>query len=190
MLRTHAGKIITTAALLIVGAGLHQASAESFSLENKAIVLSVDSDTAAWTVRDKRNGYTWPQELPEHRWESKSVEKNAGENTLEIQVTDQTETLTLTVGLVADEPELVATIQKEGLDPQALGPQPSYPYPFTLPEDVGQYVECSSGDGVIWSLKERERIKGLYKFGACMPWYGVTDLKKGTMAILESFYRP
>lgn len=169
--------------------GFHVA-AESFTLENKAIVLSVDSATGAWTALYKGSGYTWSQELPEKSWTVKSIEKSQAGNTLKFQVTDTTDTLTLTVEIVGDEPEVLATVQKEDLDPKGVGFQPSYPYPFTLPDDVGHYIECSSGDGIIWPLKEKEKVKGLYKFGICMPWYGVTDLKKGAIAILESFYQP
>ncbi|MCX7012413.1 MAG: DUF5696 domain-containing protein [Candidatus Sumerlaeota bacterium] len=169
---------------------LNQADAESSTLENRAIALTVDRDAAAWTVLDKRNVYTWSQEVPKERWNVEFIEKNSVENTLRIQVADSRETLVVTIQLVGDEPELTATIQKVGLAPRAVGPQTLYPYPFTLPDDVGHFVQCASGDGVIWSLKEKERIKGLYQFGRCMPWYGVTDFNKGTMAILESFYRP
>ena len=94
----------------------------------------------------------------------------------------------LAVELRPDEPATVFC-RLNRADGAEQGPSdPGYPYPFLMDKDTGYLMQSTQGDGVLLPLAQLDRAKGSpFSFGNALPIYGVTDLRKGCVGVLESW---
>jgi Glycosyl hydrolases related to GH101 family, GH129 len=143
------------------------------------VVFSGADGSMAVTVLD--SGDAWTQ-TPAAGYQVSSVA--ATPTSLDASVHGGNSTLAVHVALVDGAREITVTIDGDGYTRL-----PAYPYPFTLPADQGYYVQNTSGDGALFSLKETASIEHIYDF-ISVPWWGLTDFSKGMMAILETSFLP
>ena len=177
------------ASLVKVGniAQMRTAAAEGrHMLENEAIRLVFDAQTATFALTDKRVDHTWAQ-LP------------VGEAVVvtDVRQTDDGSALQIRLRDVVDDIELIATVRLgDGPEVRLTLEAPAeaemqgelaWPAPFSADADC--YLILPENEGISYPVTDesiRPRSFVLYGgHGLCMSWWGVTDLGKGCMTIVE-----
>lgn len=171
---------VSLAILLCCSSG---ALAEKLTVSNAVISVTVNSDDGTMSVTDKRTGLTWRQ---------KALVKGKVTNTSQvadsIEMTWRQPGLNIDVRaklrLDADKPEFMVELSAEGRLKSAL----SFPHPFVT--EAGTYLVVPMNEGISYPVDD-ETIKPRWLaayggHGICMAFWGVTDGRRGLMAIIET----
>ena len=171
---------ISLAVLLCCSSG---ALAEKLTVSNAAIWVTVDCDDGTMSVSDKRTGLTWRQKAI-----VKGTVTQISQSADGIEMTWRQPGLNLDVRaklrLDADKPEFTVELSAEGSLKSAL----SFPHPFVT--ETGTYLVVPMNEGISYPVDD-ETIKSRWLaayggHGICMAFWGVTDGRRGQMAIIET----
>jgi hypothetical protein len=154
------------------------------SIENDSLLVTLNTSDASLTVTDKRIAMPWRQQVtPGFQVVATSVKRLP--TTLSAEVQGKDGPYLLTLALTPDSPHGVdVTLDIPGRKYTA---PPPYPFPFAAPQDGWFYVQNTTGEGMLMPLAKPEEIKDLYQWNGGQPWWGLTDLKRGMSARLDSF---
>ena len=157
------------------------------SIENDIVRISLSTSDASLTVVDKRIPLEWRQQVrPGFRVAPESIRTNP--TSLAATVLGEGATYALTVSLSKESPaafDLVLDIP--GRHYAAV---PGYPFPFAAPEKGWYYVQNTSGEGMLMPLEKAADIDMPFSWSGSQPWWGLTDLKRGMIARLDTFRNP
>ena len=171
---------ISLAVLLFCASGV---LAEKLSVGNATISVTVDTDDGTISVSDKRIGFTWQQKVA-----AKGKAANASQVADGIDLTWQQPGLSTRVQtklrLDADKPEFTLELSAEGDLKSSL----SFPHPFV--SEPGTYLVVPMNEGISYPVEDQTinnmRLIAYGGHGICMPFWGVTDGKRGHIAIIET----
>ncbi|PIY49941.1 MAG: hypothetical protein COZ06_11915 [Armatimonadetes bacterium CG_4_10_14_3_um_filter_66_18] len=177
----HGARLTAVLAALVVC----QVAGEGAALGNAQLEVAVDSQTASWSVTDKRSGHTWRGSSAADRGTA-AVQTGDGRRLArplpELAGPGVTGTATFTLG--PDAPELLVTLD---------GPPDATAKPFTFPDPL-----LATTPDAAWVIPQQEglllRVRNDpfpevgFDSMISMPWLGVTDLKTGAgyLMILET----
>jgi hypothetical protein len=153
-------------------------------IENDVLCVSLAAQDASLTVTDKRNDFVWRQQVAAgFRVMPASVKVSPG--SLSAEVTGLGGPYSLSIRLAADSPHgFDLSLDLPG---HKYASPPPYPFPFAAPEGDWFYVQNTTGEGMLMPLAKADEIKDLYEWNGGQPWWGLTDLKRGMSARLDSF---
>ncbi|MFQ5811547.1 MAG: carbohydrate binding domain-containing protein, partial [Armatimonadota bacterium] len=180
---------VDDASLVKVGniAAMRTVAAEGrHMLENDAIRLVFDAQAGAFALTDKRVDHTWKQLSVGEAVVVTDVRQADDGAALRIRLRDVVNDVELTAAVtLGDGPEARLT-----LDAPAEAEMPgdlAWPAPFVASGDC--YLILPENEGMSYPVGDesiRPRSFVLYGgHGLCMSWWGVTDLGKGCMTIVE-----
>jgi len=155
---------------------------ETIARDNRFLEATFRPAEGTLTLRDLRTGQTWSQ-LPGKRYHV--LDARATDNGIEANLLDPLGPLQVRVRmeLDADKPELSVELAAEGGLTRL-----NYPYPFASP--AGSYLIMPVNEGIAYPADDKTlRPMHYYLYGGhglCMAWYGVTDLKRGLMTLVET----
>jgi Glycosyl hydrolases related to GH101 family, GH129 len=157
------------------------------SIENEVVRISLSISDASLTVVDKRIALEWRQQVrPGFRVAPDSIRTNP--TSLSATVLGEAASYLLTVSLTKESAyafDLVLDIPN-----QHYAVMPSYPFPFVAPEKDWYYVQNTSGEGMLMPLEKAAEINMPFSWSGSQPWWGLTDLKRGMTARLDTFRNP
>jgi len=157
------------------------------TIENDVVRISLSTSDASLTVVDKRIPLEWRQQVrPGFRVAPDSIHTTP--TSLSATVLGEGATYALTVSLSKDSPfafDLILDIP--GRHYAAV---PGYPFPFAAPEKGWYYVQNTSGEGMLMPLEKAAEIDMPFSWSGSQPWWGLTDLKRGMIARLDTFRNP
>lgn len=154
----------------------------SISKSNRAIEVAFHPADGTIALRDLRTGQVWPQR-PEKRYyvvDAKATPRGIQAKLLEPATVSE---LTVTFELDGEKPELVVELSGKG--PMS---RVSYPHPVVSPAKSWLIMPVNEGIGYpVDDVSLRPMRYHLYGgHGLCMAWYGVTDLERGLMMLVET----
>ncbi len=157
------------------------------SLENSFLLLDFHTDDGTISVKDKRTGQTWKQQCINPDCAITDIKKSERKiEVRQIQI-ESTHNITTTLELDEKKPEFLFTISKAGEIGELQWPI-RYPYPFV--SHAGTYLVVPMNEGISYPVDDPSisprRLIAYGGHGICMPFWGVTDGKRGHMAILET----
>jgi len=159
------------------------AIAEKISVNNNAISVTVETDDGTISVTDKRTGQTWRQKalvkgnVTDASQTADNIEMSWRQPGPELDVR-------VKLRLDKDKPEFTVELSAEGALKSAL----SFPHPFVT--KPGTYLVVPMNEGISYPVDD-ETIKPRWLaayggHGICMSFWGVTDGRRGHMAIIET----
>ena len=163
--------------------------ADVLTLENDVLQLSFNAADGTLSVLDKRNDYTWRQDrqviddLPDIKVTSAQIK----DDRIHASIDGGEHLSAFVVWLDPYDPAAVQTEVHSKHGEGSFAKLPKFPYPFVIERENGYIIQCTTGDGVIFAMDEVEVMKDPFNFTGGMPWYGVTDLEKGCIGVLDSF---
>jgi hypothetical protein len=171
--------------LLLLNANFSKAAQgnDRLTLENVVLRVSLSPQGASLTVVDKRIALVWRQQVrPGFRVAPDGVRVTP--TTLSAKVLGEGGTYLVTISLAKESPHAFDLL----LDMPDLHytTMPAYPFPFVAPEKGWYYVQNTSGEGMLMSLKEAEDIYKRFSWSGGQPWWGLTDLKRAMTARLDT----
>ncbi|MGD8238407.1 MAG: glycoside hydrolase [Armatimonadota bacterium] len=177
------------ASLVRIGniAQMRTAAAEGrHMLENDAIRLVFDAQAGTFALTDKRVGRTWKQLPVGEAVVVTDVQQAAAGAALHIRLRDVVNDVELTATVALGEgPEARLTLDAPA-EAEMEGDL-AWPAPFVATDDC--YLILPENEGMSYPVGDesiRPRSFVLYGgHGLCMSWWGVTDLGKGCMTIVE-----
>ena len=175
------GLIVLLAGLFLCS--LCQAAQQNLTIENGVISVTFNNRDATLSVTDKRTGQNWRQEQIE---KVKIIKSAATKYSIETTLHHPGLDIDVEVKLLLDKklPEFIATLSAEGELKWAL----KFPHPFVT--DTGTYLVVPMNEGISYPVEDKtinpKRLITYGGHGICMPFWGVTDGKKGHMAIFET----
>jgi hypothetical protein len=160
-----------------------QAASETLFVSNNAISVTLNTDDATLSVTDKRTGHTWRQQaltkgkIIQSAKTGYSIEMTWHHPGLEMDI--ETELL-----LDKDLPEFTLALTSKGELKWSL----RFPHPFVT--EPGTYLVVPMNEGISYPVEDEtispRRLVAYGGHGICMPFWGVTDGRKGHMAIIEA----
>ena len=154
------------------------------TIDNKALVVTLDEGTGALCVLDKRTGQTW-QQRSLHRGRLLKEPQATG-NVLEFVWRDVSSGLDLQVAveLEGDLPEFTLSLSAHGPMTAPL----SFPHPFLT--ESGTHLVVPMNEGISFPVTDPSispmRLIAYGGHGICMSFWGATDGERGYMAIIET----
>ena len=157
------------------------------SIENHMLRIAVSTADASLTVVDKRIGLEWRQQV--------RTGLRIAPDTVRVSPTS----LSATVVGGAATYQLTVSLSKEcgyGFDlvldtpGQRYAVLADYPFPFIAPGKGWYYVQNTSGEGMLMPFDKRNEIDKPFSWSGSQPWWGLTDLKRGMTARLDTFRNP
>jgi len=152
------------------------------SIRNQALEVTFHPADGTLAIADRRCGQTWSQR-PDKRFFVASARKtDRGLEARLIEPANVTE-LTLTLQLDGEKPELIVELSGQGPISRI-----SYPPPIVSP--VKSWLIMPVNEGIAYPVDDETLRPMRYILygghGLCMAWYGVTDLEKGLMTLVET----
>ncbi len=156
-------------------------------LDGPGLQVTLDLKDASLGVLDKRNGYTWRQQVAAgFAVEPASVQTTPGRMTAKILGGGKSYLVTLS--LKPESPEAFdLALQIPG---RPYTQKPPYPFPFTASGKDWSYVQNTSGEGMLMPLDKPRDIFKADGWSGSQPWWGLTDLHRAMSARLDSFRNP
>ncbi len=156
---------------------------ESLTLANATLEVTFRPAQATFAIRDKRSGTAWQQRPG---GSLVVVEAHKQGDGLAFGLLDPASMLRLegTLRLQADGPELLVELRGEG----DLAGAVAYPLPFAPAR--GMLLILPVNEGISYPVDDstlgpmRYHLYGGH--GLCMPWYGMTDGRRGLMCLVET----
>ncbi|MHC4173850.1 MAG: glycoside hydrolase [Planctomycetota bacterium] len=160
-----------------------KAEAESISMSNAAILVTLHTDDATLSVTDKRTGHIWRQKPLTNGRVIQSARTRYG-----IEMTWRHSGLGMDIKtellLDGNLPELTLTLSSEGQLKWSL----RFPHPFVT--EPGTYLVVPMNEGISYPVEDEmistRRLIAYGGHGICMAFWGVTDGQQGHMAIIET----
>ena len=154
------------------------------SIENELLRIALAQNDASLTVTDKRTALVWRQAVtPGFRVVASSIKQTPG--TISAEIAGDGGPYTLTLSLNPDCPHgFDAVLDIPGSKYTA---PPGYPFPFLAPGENWFYVQNTTGEGMLMPLAKAADIKDAFEWNGGQPWWGLTDLKHGMSARLDTF---
>lgn len=156
-------------------------------IENDLVRISLSASDASLIVVDKRIPLEWRQQVrPGFRVASDTIRTNA--TSLSATVLGGAEPYVLTISLSKESHcafDLVLNVPD-----RHYAAMPSYPFAFSAPEKGWYYVQNTSGEGMLMPLQKASEIDKPFSWSGSQPWWGLTDLKRGMLARLDTFRSP
>jgi hypothetical protein len=153
------------------------------TIENNTLRITLNINDASLIVHDKRMDFEWGQSVtPGFQVASGTVKSSAA--SLSAQIAGKGGPFSLTLALLPDCPHGV-DLTLDIPDHKYTAPL-AYPFPFTAPSDWF-YVKNTTGEGMLMPLAKPDQIKDIYQWNGGQPWWGLTDLRRGMLARLDSF---
>lgn len=210
------GTWLMTVALLFLLLSGAKTEAQSLIIENEVLKVVVEKDDGSISVVDKRINYTYRQTVEETTTKLTDDEEiwrqteYFGDRRQNLKRTNQTveAVKVLSVEKITDnqiklllkgnklescllelkdteKPTLFMTLTNDGsTDVTKTG----FPKPFMNEKENGYLLQSTQGDGILLPLTELNKAKGdPFSMTGSLPLYGITDMKKGYIAALETF---
>jgi hypothetical protein len=157
------------------------------TIENGVLRISLSTSDASLTVVDKRIPLEWRQQVRRgFRVPPDSI--HTSPSSFSATVVGDGASYALTVSFGKESPaafDLVLDVP--GRHYAAI---PDYPFAFVAPEKGWYYVQNTSGEGMLMPLERPAQIDKPFSWSGSQPWWGLTDLKRGMMARLDTFRNP
>ena len=157
------------------------------TIENDVLRIALSMSDASLTVVDKRVTLEWRQQVrPGFRVAPDSIRMSP--TSFSARVLGEGATYVLTISLTKESPyafDLVLDIPD-----RHYAAMPAYPFPFVAPEKGWYYVQNTSGEGMLMPLEKADEINKPFSWSGGQPWWGLTDLKRGMRARLDTFRNP
>ncbi len=158
---------------------------ERITLSNKLAEVAFLPREGQFELRDKRTNQRWT--LPRPADGPIVISASGQGGALSAKLLDPANDLdiTLRAELASDKPELTITLSAEGELARPL----HFPGPvLTAP---GQWLVVPLNEGILYPVDDQTirppgRLIGYGGHGICMSWWGVTDMRRGVMAIIET----
>jgi Glycosyl hydrolases related to GH101 family, GH129 len=176
-------------ALLLFSASLSngQKGNDLPTIENDVVRISLSTSDASLTVVDKRIPLEWRQQVrPGFRVAPDSI--HTSPTSLSATVAGEGATYALTVSLSKESPSAFDLVLD--IPGRHYAAVPGYPFPFAAPEKGWYYVQNTSGEGLLMPLEKAAEIDMPFSWSGSQPWWGLTDLKRGMIARLDTFRNP
>jgi hypothetical protein len=149
---------------------------------NRSLEVTFHTADATLTLRDLRCGQVWSQR-PEKRSfviDAKTTDRGIRATLLEPANVAQ---MQVTLQLDGDKPELVVELSGKGKMTRV-----SYPHPIVSP--AKSWLIMPVNEGIAYPVDDESLRPMHYHLygghGLCMAWYGVTDLDRGLMTLVET----
>ena len=156
---------------------------ERLSISNAVISLTLHTADATLSVTDKRTGQNWRQRSLAEVVILRSA-KVAGSIEMTLLHGPSGMDVQTVLQLEPDRPEFTVTLSAEGDLEQPL----RYPHPFVT--EPGTYLAVPMNEGISYPVEDKtispRRLITYGGHGICMPFWGVTDGRRGHMAIIET----
>ena len=160
-----------------------EAAPEKLSISNGTISVTLNTDDATLSVTDKRTGQVWRQKsvtkgkVVQSRKLADGIEMTWHHPGLGMNVRTE-------LRLDGDKPEFTLAFSAEGNLKWSLG----FPHPFVT--DAGTYLVVPMNEGISYPVEDKSiDTRWLTAYGGhgiCMAFWGVTDGRRGHMAIIET----
>lgn len=151
--------------------------------ENAALKVAFSSDSATFTVTDRRTQQQWKQQPAAAVI---VLDARPAAQGFSVKLLDPTamRPMAMTVKLEGDRPEVAVELAAEGEMHGTL----AYPGPFTTAP--GTLLIMPVNEGISYPVDDKTLRPMHYHLygghGLCMPWYGVTDGQRGMMTLVET----
>ncbi len=154
-------------------------------IENAALRISIAPADASITVLDRRNSYSWRQQIaPGFHFTASSQSSSSLAGT--VAGLGQAFKVTLTLDpSKASSFNLVCEIPD-----RSYTKLPDYPFPFMAAGKDWSYVQNTTGEGMLLPLDRLGQINKPFGWSGGQPWWGLTDLHRAMSARLDSFRDP
>ena len=156
----------------------------TLSLSNKTISITLHTEDVTLSVLDKRTGEIWFQRPKDRDVILKSV--RAVDDSIEMDLLHTPSALEVkgVLKLDGELPEFTISLSAKG----DLSSPLRFPYPFVT--NPGTYLVIPMNEGISYPVEDESiqpmRLIAYGGHGICMAFWGVTDGRKGHMAIIES----
>jgi len=160
-----------------------QAASETLFVSNNAISVTLNTDDATLSVTDKRTGHTWRQQALTKGKIIQSAKTGGG---IEMTWRQPGLDMDFETKLLLDKnlPEFTFGLTSKGELKWSL----RFPHPFVT--EPGTYLVVPMNEGISYPVEDKtispRRLVAYGGHGICMPFWGVTDGRKGHMAIIET----
>lgn len=149
---------------------------------NALLAMTFHPADATITLRDLRSGTTWSQKPGRRYYVTSARTTPRGIEATLIEPVGVTE-IAVKLDLDPHRPELL--VELSGTGPMA---RLHYPHPFVSP--AGSWLILPVNEGIGYPVDDRSLPPMHYHLygghGLCMAWYGVTDLARGLMTLVET----
>jgi hypothetical protein len=162
----------------------HRPDRVTFS--NGLLRTTFDLESSAMEVHDSRTNHTWHQMASRRPIVFTSAKQLPAEDGYEFQAVSLPDAflMEITVQISPQAPEIQMGIAASG----EMGGLLAYPPPFVQEGDF--YLAVPLNEGILFPVEDKTvrplTLVGYSGHGICMAWYGLTDLKKGIMTIIET----
>ena len=159
-------------------------STSTLTLQNAAIAVTLNPLQGTLSVLDKRTGQTWAQQHLGAEMACLGASDGGAQSTWLHVPSGMRVQMTLEID--GDKPEFVLSLQAEG----ALDASLAFPYPFV--GEPGDYLVVPLNEGISFGVDDPtitgpKRLKAYFGHGGiCMAFWGMTDGRRGQMAIIET----
>jgi len=155
----------------------------TFTIQNDALSVALNTEDATLSVLDKRTRQTWTQKASSADMVVLSAKSADGLEMKMLHVPSSLEVKAV-IRLEANAPELVLSVSAEG----ELARPMAFPHPFVT--DPGTYLVVPMNEGISYPVDDKSispmRLVAYGGHGICMAFWGTTDGGKGHMAIIET----
>ena len=152
-------------------------------IQNSLVRVTLSRADGSLSVKVKSTGYIWTQTVAQP-YTISSITSTSTSITALARLGGESLRVTYTLTPAAAGAGFTASVTSSG---ERYLLRPNYPYPFTMPEETGYYVQTTTQGGLLFPLSETRDITGLNDFLG-YPWWGLTDMTQAMMTILESDY--
>jgi hypothetical protein len=155
----------------------------SLGLSNSSLEVTFQPGDASFVIVDRRSKYSWRQRGGGMLIVTQARKTGAG---LSLSLMDPASMLQISVGvrLEADRPELIAELTAQG----ELSGAVEFPLPFA--SGKGMFLILPVNEGISYPADDAALAPMWYHLygghGLCMPWYGLTDGRRGVMTLVET----
>ena len=169
---------------LLLALSRAEALDSQLALTNAALVVSVNTSNATFSVLDRRTGRLWTQQAGKAEVAVTEARLESNEIDLGLRLVPSGLVLKAQIVLEAAKPEFTFSLVGEG----ALSGPVRYPYPFaTEPSDR---LVVPMNEGISFPVEDKSietfRLIAYGGHGICMAFWGVTDDRQGHGVIIET----
>jgi hypothetical protein len=169
--------------LVVLLCSFSRAASDNITVDNAVISVALDIGDASLSVTDKRTGQTWQQKSIV---KGKAIQSTRTDDNIEMTWHHAGLDSDVEVNLQLDKnlPEFTLELSAEGRLKRPL----KFPNPFV--SEAGTYLVVPMNEGISYPVEDRtikaRRLIAYGGHGICMPFWGVTDGRRGHMAIVET----
>jgi len=157
-------------------------------LANSILTVELNADDGSLAITDKRIGHTYTQKPINGGLRLLSA-RMLDERSAEMKFLNETNAglFTVKLTLAGEQPR----IRFELSDSDEVMPEPITGYPFPIRSEKGDFLVIPLNEGILYpvddpDIKPPRRLVAYSGHGISMNWFGLTDMKRGVMAIIET----